>query len=187
MFLSISLVNTPPRVSIPRDNGTTGGYDRVYTLKKFERSNQGTCLNQHPIVSTGDKVKKGAILADGPATCDGELSLGRNILIGFMTWEGYNYEDAILLSEKLVQNDVFTSIHIEEHEIECRETRLIAQSGGDNGRFMTTAWFIFGNTNSSNPGTIITVTTIGVLFTLLNTPLIVLTRVLVKKLTPDLS
>ncbi len=111
-------------IIVTEDDGTTGGYDRVYTLKKFERSNQGTCLNQHPIVSTGDKVKKGAILADGPATCDGELSLGRNILIGFMTWEGYNYEDAILLSEKLVQNDVFTSIHIEEHEIECRETRL---------------------------------------------------------------
>ena len=111
-------------IIVTEDDGTTGGYDRVYTLKKFERSNQGTCLNQHPIVSTGDKVKKGAILADGPATCDGELSLGRNILIGCMTWEGYNYEDAILLSEKLVQNDVFTSIHIEEHEIECRETRL---------------------------------------------------------------
>ncbi len=111
-------------IIVTEDDGTTGGVDRTYTLKKFERSNQGTCLNQHPIVSTGDKVKKGAILADGPATCDGELSLGRNILIGFMTWEGYNYEDAILLSEKLVQNDVFTSIHIEEHEIECRETRL---------------------------------------------------------------
>ncbi len=100
------------------------GNVRTYTLKKFERSNQGTCLNQHPIVSTGDKVEKGQILADGPATANGELALGRNILIGYMTWEGYNYEDAILLSEKLVQNDVFTSIHIEEHEIEARDTKL---------------------------------------------------------------
>ena len=111
-------------IVVTEDDGTTGGYDRVYTLKKFERSNQGTCLNQKPIVKTGDPVFKGMILADGPATCDGELALGRNILIGYMTWEGYNYEDAILLSEKLVQNDVFTSIHIEEHEIECRETKL---------------------------------------------------------------
>ncbi|MBR3803721.1 MAG: DNA-directed RNA polymerase subunit beta [Clostridia bacterium] len=102
----------------------TDGNVRTYTLKKFERSNQGTCLNQHPIVSTGDKVEKGQILADGPATANGELALGRNILIGYMTWEGYNYEDAILLSEKLVQNDVFTSIHIEEHEIEARDTKL---------------------------------------------------------------
>ncbi|MBR6736885.1 MAG: DNA-directed RNA polymerase subunit beta [Clostridia bacterium] len=103
-----------------------GGNERVYTLKKFERSNQGTCLNQKPIVSVGDKVEKGAILADGPATANGELALGRNILIGYMTWEGYNYEDAILLSEKLVQNDVFTSIHIEEYEVEAR---IIKQLG----------------------------------------------------------
>ena len=100
------------------------GNVRTYTLKKFERSNQGTCLNQKPIVSTGDKIEKGQILADGPATANGELALGKNILIGYMTWEGYNYEDAILLSEKLVQNDVFTSIHIEEHEIEARDTKL---------------------------------------------------------------
>ncbi len=100
------------------------GTDRVYTLKKFERSNQSTCLNQKPIVATGDKVLKGDILADGPATVNGELALGRNILIGYMTWEGYNYEDAILLSEKLVQDDVFTSIHIEEHETEARDTKL---------------------------------------------------------------
>ena len=111
-------------IVVNENDGTTGGFDRVYTLKKFQRSNQGTCLNQKPIVKVGDIVEKGAILADGPATCDGELALGRNILIGFMTWEGYNYEDAILLSEKLVQNDIFTSIHIEEHEIECRETKL---------------------------------------------------------------
>ncbi len=100
------------------------GNERVYTLKKFERSNQSTCLNQIPIVSTGDKVIKGQTLADGPATANGELALGRNILIGYMTWEGYNYEDAILISEKLIQNDVFTSIHIEEHETEARDTKL---------------------------------------------------------------
>ena len=100
------------------------GVDHVYELKKFQRSNQGTCINQRPIVSTGDKVKTGDVLADGPATANGELALGRNILIGFMTWEGYNYEDAILLSEELVQDDVFTSIHIEEHETEARDTKL---------------------------------------------------------------
>ena len=100
------------------------GFERHYKLKKFERSNQGTCINQRPIVSTGDKVKTGDVIADGPATSNGELALGRNILIGFMTWEGYNYEDAILLSEKLVRDDVFTSIHIEEHETEARDTKL---------------------------------------------------------------
>ncbi len=100
------------------------GADHVYELKKFQRSNQGTCINQRPIVSTGDVVKTGDVLADGPATANGELALGRNILIGFMTWEGYNYEDAILLSEELVQDDVFTSIHIEEHETEARDTKL---------------------------------------------------------------
>ena len=98
--------------------------DREYRLKKFERSNQGTCLNQRPIVEKGEKVAKGQTLADGPSTKNGELALGRNILVGFMSWEGYNYEDAILLSEKLVQNDVFTTIHIEEHDIEARDTRL---------------------------------------------------------------
>ena len=107
-------------IIVTEDDGT----DRVYTLKKFERSNQSTCLNQKPIVSTGDRVEKGQTLADGPATANGELALGRNILIGYMTWEGYNYEDAILLSEKLVQDDVFTSIHIEEYEIEARDTKL---------------------------------------------------------------
>ena len=103
------------------------GVEHVYKLKKFERSNQGTCLNQRPIVFAGDRVEKGDILSDGPATSNGELALGRNILIGFMTWEGYNYEDAILLSEKLVQNDVFTSIHIEEYDTEARETKLGAE------------------------------------------------------------
>ena len=100
------------------------GNVRTYTLKKFERSNQSTCLNQTPIVLVGQKIEKGQTLADGPATANGELALGRNILIGYMTWEGYNYEDAILLSEKLVQNDVFTSIHIEKHETEARDTKL---------------------------------------------------------------
>ncbi len=103
------------------------GEDHTYKLKKFERSNQGTCLNQRPLAHVGDVVAKGDILADGPATKEGELALGRNILIGFMTWEGYNYEDAILLSEKLVQNDVFTSIHIEEYDTEARETKLGAE------------------------------------------------------------
>lgn len=102
---------------------TDEGLDE-YSLKKFERSNQSTCLNQRPIVRTGDKVKQGDVLADGPSTEGGELALGRNILIGFMTWEGYNYEDAILISEKLVRNDTFTSIHIENYEIEARDTKL---------------------------------------------------------------
>ncbi|MBO4962782.1 MAG: DNA-directed RNA polymerase subunit beta, partial [Clostridia bacterium] len=104
-------------IIIKEDDGTI----REYKLKKFERSNQGTCLNQHPIVNVGDVVKAGEVIADGPATSQGELALGRNILIGFMTWEGYNYEDAILLSEKLVMNDVFTSIHIEEYQTDARE------------------------------------------------------------------
>ncbi len=100
------------------------GEDREYKLKKFERSNQGTCLNQRPLVDKGEKIEKGQTIADGPSTKNGELALGRNILVGFMSWEGYNYEDAILLSEKLVREDVFTTIHIEEHEIEARDTRL---------------------------------------------------------------
>ena len=100
------------------------GHVTEYKLKKFERSNQGTCLNQRPIINTGDRVADGEIIADGPATNNGELALGKNILIGYMEWEGYNYEDAILISEKLVQDDVFTSIHIEEHETEARDTKL---------------------------------------------------------------
>jgi len=95
-----------------------------YKLIKFKRSNQVTCINQKPIVSKGEKVKKGDIIADGPSTDNGELALGKNILIGFMTWEGYNYEDAILISEKLVKDDVLTSIHIEEYESESRDTKL---------------------------------------------------------------
>ena len=100
------------------------GQDHKYKLIKFKRSNQGTCVNQRPIVSKGDVVKAGTVIADGPATSQGEISLGKNALIGFMTWEGYNYEDAVLINEKLVYNDVYTSIHIEEYELECRDTKL---------------------------------------------------------------
>ena len=109
------------------------GFVHKYPLKKFVRSNQGTCINQRPIVKVGQPVYKeteereATILADGPSTNEGELSLGRNILIGFMTWEGYNYEDAILISEELVRDDVFTTIHIEEHETETRDTKLGAE------------------------------------------------------------
>ncbi|MEG0615822.1 MAG: DNA-directed RNA polymerase subunit beta, partial [Oscillospiraceae bacterium] len=103
------------------------GRTTAYKLIKFKRSNQSTCVNQRPIVSKGEEVKVGQVLADGPATADGEIALGKNALIGFMTWEGYNYEDAVLLNEKLVRNDVFTSIHIEEYEIESRDTKLGAE------------------------------------------------------------
>ena len=100
------------------------GQEHIYRLVKFKRSNQGNCVNQRPIVSKGEKVKAGDVIADGPATKMGEIALGKNALIGFMTWEGYNYEDAVLINEKLVYNDVYTSIHIEEYELECRETKL---------------------------------------------------------------
>ena len=95
-----------------------------YKLAKFVRSNQGTCMNQRPIVSKGDQVEKGQVIADGPSTSGGEIALGKNPLIGFMTWEGYNYEDAVLLSERLVQEDVYTSVHITEYETEARDTKL---------------------------------------------------------------
>ena len=100
------------------------GQRDVYKLLKFNRSNQGTCINQRPIVRKGQTVKKGEIIADGPSTDQGELALGRNVLVAFMAWEGYNYEDAILISEKLVKEDVFTSIHIEEYECDARDTKL---------------------------------------------------------------
>lgn len=103
---------------------TEGGNRDVYRLTKFLRSNQGTCINQRPLVSKGQQIKKDDIIADGPSTQNGELALGRNPLIGFMTWEGYNYEDAVLLSEKLVQDDIYTSVHIEEYESEARDTKL---------------------------------------------------------------
>ena len=100
------------------------GQDHSYRLQKFARSNQGTCINQHPIVSEGEVVTARQPIADGPSTDQGEISLGRNALIGFMTWEGYNYEDAVLLSERLVKEDMYTSIHIEEYESEARDTKL---------------------------------------------------------------
>ena len=100
------------------------GESHTYKLIKFKRSNQGTCVNQRPIVSKGEQIQTGQVIADGPATADGEISLGKNALVGFMTWEGYNYEDAVLLNEKLVRDDVYTSIHIEEYELEARDTKL---------------------------------------------------------------
>ncbi len=100
------------------------GKTYTYHLDKFKRSNQATCVNQRPIVNKGDRVEKGDVLADGPATADGEIALGKNALVAFMPWEGYNYEDAVLLNERLVREDVFTSVHIEEYEIECRDTKL---------------------------------------------------------------
>ena len=96
----------------------------TYRLTKYQRSNQGTCINQRPLVKRGEPVKRGDIIADGPSTDNGELALGRNVLIGFMTWEGYNYEDAVLINERLVREDVYTSIHIEEYECEARDTKL---------------------------------------------------------------
>ncbi len=111
---------TANHISVRVSASTTDDYE----LAKFVRSNQGTCINQRPIVEKGEKVKKGQVLADGPATKNGEISLGKNALIGFMTWEGYNYEDAVLINEKIVREDVYTSIHIEEYETESRETKL---------------------------------------------------------------
>ena len=96
----------------------------TYHLRKFKRTNGGTCINQRPVVSVGEKVKAGDLIADGPATKNGEMALGRNVLIAFTTWEGYNYEDAVLISERLVKEDVYTSIHIEEYDCECRDTKL---------------------------------------------------------------
>ena len=108
---------------IVRREGETAGVDK-YKLLKYLRSNQGTCINQRPLVYKGEVVEKGQVLADGPSTDRGELALGRNILVAFMPWEGYNYEDAILLSEKIVKEDVFTSIHVEEYECDSRDTKL---------------------------------------------------------------
>ena len=107
-------------VTVRYDNGQV----KTYTLTKFARSNQGTCVNQRPNVNAGDRITKGEVIVDGPSCCNGEISLGKNVLIGFMSWEGYNYEDAILLNERLVREDVCTSIHIEEHETESRDTKL---------------------------------------------------------------
>ena len=107
-------------IEITRADGTVDHYDLI----KFMRSNQGTCINQRPIVAEGQTVEQGEVIADGPATLNGEISLGKNALIGFMTWEGYNYEDAVLINEKLVRDDVYTSVHIEEYELESRDTKL---------------------------------------------------------------
>ncbi|MGN0519204.1 MAG: DNA-directed RNA polymerase subunit beta, partial [Candidatus Fimenecus sp.] len=107
-------------IEITTADGTVDHYDLI----KFMRSNQGTCVNQRPIVSEGQTVEEKEVIADGPATSNGEISLGKNALIGFMTWEGYNYEDAVLINEKLVRNDVYTSVHIEEYELESRDTKL---------------------------------------------------------------
>ena len=106
---------------------TTTGPKDIYNLTKYQRSNQSTCINQRPIVRMNEVVKQGDILADGPSTQNGELALGKNVLIGFMTWEGYNYEDAVLINERLVRDDVYTSIHIEEYECEARDTKLGAE------------------------------------------------------------
>ena len=114
---------TGDSITVKYKNGKTV----VHKLRKFKRTNGGTCINQKPIVVKGEKVKKGDSIADGPSTQNGEMALGKNILIAFSTWEGYNYEDAILLSERLVKEDVFTSIHIEEYECECRDTKLGAE------------------------------------------------------------
>ena len=114
-------VSASNRIVIRRDDN---GAREVYHLTKFKRSNQSNCYNQKPIVFKGDRVKAGDVVADGPSTQNGEIALGKNPLIGFMTWEGYNYEDAVLLSERLVQEDVYTSVHIEEYEAEARDTKL---------------------------------------------------------------
>ncbi|HMO11092.1 MAG TPA: DNA-directed RNA polymerase subunit beta, partial [Actinotalea sp.] len=107
-------------ITVANDDGTT----TTYRLQKFRRSNQGTCYNQRVVVEDGARVEVGSVLADGPATDTGELALGRNLLVAFMSWEGYNYEDAIILSQRLVQDDVLSSIHIEEHEVDARDTKL---------------------------------------------------------------
>ena len=109
------------QVKVRRDED---GVEDVYELIKFSRSNQGTCINQQPVVDVNQHVNEHEVLADGPATCNGEIALGKNVLIGFMTWEGYNYEDAVLINEKLVRDDIFTSLHVEEYEIEARDTKL---------------------------------------------------------------
>ncbi len=112
--------STSKEIVVKRDDGIRDTYHVI----KFSRSNQGNCMNQRPIVNKGDRVEVGDVLADGASTCGGEMALGKNPLIGFMTWEGYNYEDAVLLSERLVQKDVYTSVHIEEYEAEARDTKL---------------------------------------------------------------
>ena len=112
--------STSKEITVRSDDGSK----KTYKLMKFQRSNQSNCYNQRPIVNKGERVEEGQVIADGPSTSNGEMALGKNPLIGFMTWEGYNYEDAVLLSERLVQDDVYTSVHIEEYEAEARDTKL---------------------------------------------------------------
>src|SRR5690625_3593445 len=110
-------------IHVAADDGTS----QIYRVAKFRRSNQGTSYNQRVLVDEGDRVEVGSVLADGPATDEGELALGKNLLVAFMSWEGHNYEDAIILSQRLVSEDVLTSIHIEEHEVDARDTKLGAE------------------------------------------------------------
>src|SRR3712207_2076139 len=117
------------RIIVKADHQVDGTISRevtadIYSLVKFKRSNQNTCINQRPIVTVGERVRKGQVIADGPCTDRGELALGRNVLVAFMPWRGYNFEDAILVSERMVKDDYYTSIHIEEFEIEARDTKL---------------------------------------------------------------
>src|SRR5207302_1693903 len=126
--ITTELVNSE-RIIVRVESDHSGGLSRevgadIYQLIKFKRSNQNTCINQKPLVRVGDRVRKGQVLADGPCTDRGELALGRNVLVAFLPWRGYNFEDAILVSEKLVKDDYYTSIHIEEYEIEARDTKL---------------------------------------------------------------
>ena len=107
-------------VEVMQDDGTY----RTYRMQKFSRSNQGTCINQRPLVAEGQRLEVGTPIADGPCTDEGEMALGTNLLVAFMPWQGHNYEDAIILSQRLVQQDVLTSIHIEEHEVDARDTKL---------------------------------------------------------------
>ena len=107
-------------IEVMNDDGTYS----TYKLSKFRRSNQGTCINQRPLVSEGDKLAEGSPIADGPCTDEAEMALGTNLLVSFMPWQGNNYEDAIILSQRLVQEDILTSIHIEEHEVDARDTKL---------------------------------------------------------------
>lgn len=115
---------TADQITVRTDNEETGSEFTIYNLKKFVGLNERTCFNQKPIVKEGNKIKKGQVIADGPATVQGELALGKNVLVAFLSWEGYNFEDAIVVSERLLKDDVFTSIHVEEFEIEARETKL---------------------------------------------------------------
>ena len=110
-------------IRVMNDDGTTSSYK----LAKFQRSNQTTCYNQRPIVHDGERVEAGSVMADGPAIQNGDLALGKNLLIAFMPWNGYNYEDAVIISQRLVQDDTLSSIHIEEYEIDARETKLGAE------------------------------------------------------------